>query len=76
MSQRTEVRMLDTTDAYADGVLYVLFLDWRSRREGETLVAWRDNGPRLRQDVYGYGGGLGYAAYRVRRMAVAQLGLG
>lgn len=76
VSQRKEVRDLDTTDAYADGVVYVLFLDWRNRREGETLGEWRSSGPRLRQDVYGYGGGLGYAAYRVRRMAVAQLGLG
>jgi len=63
------------TKEMADGVVYVLFLDWRSRRQGESLVDWKRHGARLRQDVYGYGGGLGYAAYRVRRMVTAYLGL-
>lgn len=75
VAQRGEQRFVNTIEKNSEGVIYVLFLDWRNRRQGESIEEWRERGPMLRQDVYGYGGGLGYAAYRMRRMVVAELGL-
>jgi len=68
VSQASQRRFVNTAEDFNEGVVYVYFLDWRSRLSGESLEDWEREGPRVRQDVYGYGGGLGFAAYRVRRI--------
>jgi len=68
VSQASQRRFVNTAEDFNEGVVYVYFLDWRSRLSGESLEDWEREGPRVRQDMYGYGGGLGFAAYRVRRI--------
>jgi len=40
-----------------EGVVFVVFMEWGD-----------DGKPRARRDIHGFGGGLGFAAYRPRRL--------
>jgi len=60
VAQGSEYQFIGPSIEQETGVVYIFFLDWNGGEQG--------TGPTIRQNVEGYGGGIGYAAYRLNRI--------